>query len=92
MTNNKKDLIVLKKIRDLFSSTVEISFSHKQINPPSINMNIDNLSIYYCGVCGKQNIECVSSGIEGSVAGGYRWYEFLCKDCNKYTEYEHEWG
>ena len=86
MTKNKKELSVLKKIRDLFSSTVMIRVDHKQLNSPMKNMNIDNMDIYYCAVCGGQSIDCVSSGIEGSIARGYRWIEFKCNDRSNYTE------
>jgi hypothetical protein len=92
LPENEKEPEVLKKIKDLISSSVEVRVSNTPINPPTNTLIFDNLERFYCGVCGGQNIECVSSGVDGTIAGGYRWYEFLCKDCGKYTEYEHEWG
>ncbi len=92
MPEKEKEPVVMKKVKEIFNSSVEIRASNAPLNPPGNRLQFDKIKGFYCGVCGGKNIECVSSGVDGTVAGGYRWYEFLCKDCGKYTEYEHAWG
>lgn len=45
-----------------------------------------------CGVCGSARTVCILADAVGSGAGCHYWWEFLCLDCGRYTEDEHETG
>ncbi len=55
-------------------------------------LEIHSATTFVCGVCGSEDVALVRRGGVASVARGVEWYEFYCRACGSFTEYEREWG
>lgn len=88
-------LKVLKNVTEKMHPSWNIYLSSKTFNENKenhVNKSIPEDTEFYCGVCGGENLNLISSGIYGSIAGGADFWEFKCSDCSNFTQYEWEWG
>ena len=87
---------VLPAVRQRYGRYWSIRVSQERINPPGTPgthpASAEDRQQFVCGACGRSEIEYVTSGSAGSLAGGSSWHEFFCAECRVFTEYEHTWG